>query len=215
MIRVAIFGANGKTGRHIVEQALSKGYEVVAFVYDAELDFDHDNLSQIVGDVTKIDDVRRAIKSSDAVVSALGHSPKTIRRNPTMHQDGIANIVDAMSECGVKRIVSLTGSGVRHEEDRPGFTDRLLNMGLSVVAQKMIDDGRAHADIIKKSQLEWTIVRALKLANGPKTGSYTVSEYVRPRMKAMVKRGDVADFMISNLETDKYLSSMPVVYGER
>ena len=213
-MKIAVFGANGKTGRHVVEQALERGYEVRAFVYDSQIDSEQEELTQIVGDVTKIGDVKRALKDADAVISVLGHSPKTLKRNPNMHQDGIANIITAMNEFSVKRLVSLTGSGVRGAEDRPGLLDRVLNFGLSVVANRMIADGRAHAELIKQSELDWTIVRALKLMNGAQTGSYAVKDFVQPRMKATISRGDVADFMLRNLQEDAYIKKMPVIYKE-
>ncbi|TKX84333.1 NmrA family protein, partial [Halorubrum sp. SS5] len=33
-MRIAVFGASGRTGRPLVEQALDRGHEVVAFVRD-------------------------------------------------------------------------------------------------------------------------------------------------------------------------------------
>lgn len=213
-MNITVFGANGKTGRHVVEQALGQGHEVAAFVYDAELERVDESLTQIVGDVTRLGDVRRAVGGSDAVISVLGHSPKTLKRNPSMHQDGIANIITAMNEFSVKRLISLTGSGVRCAGDRPGLLDRVLNFGLSMVAARMIADGRAHAELIRQSELDWTIVRALKLMNGPKTGLYAVNDSVQPRMKSTVNRADVADFILHNLQEYTYINKMPVIYKE-
>jgi putative NADH-flavin reductase len=35
-MHIAVFGATGRTGRPLLEQALERGHEVVAFVHDAE-----------------------------------------------------------------------------------------------------------------------------------------------------------------------------------
>ena len=211
-MKVAIFGANGKTGRHVVEQALERGHEVAAFVYKNPLTIEHQCLAQYQGDATDFDDVQAALTDCEAVVSVLGHSPQTLRHKPTMHRDSTRNIVTAMEARSIKRLVSLTGTGVRQKGDNPGLIDRALNTGLSLVAERMVADGRAHAQIIQNSQLDWVVVRALKLQNGPKTGRYSASAHTVGGMKTTINRGDVAAFMLDNIETDDYLRQMPVVH---
>ncbi|MDF1514961.1 MAG: NAD(P)H-binding protein [Anaerolineae bacterium] len=61
-MKLSIFGATGRTGQHLVRQALSKGYEVVALVRTpAKLDIQHEDLTVIVGDVTDLASVTKAV----------------------------------------------------------------------------------------------------------------------------------------------------------
>ena len=72
-MKILIFGATGATGKLIVEQALSVGHEVVAFVRNpAKLTHKHPKLTVVRGDVLDAKQVENAIAGQDVVVSALG-----------------------------------------------------------------------------------------------------------------------------------------------
>lgn len=75
-MRLLIFGANGKTGRQLVEQSLAQGHAVTAFVRNpAKLNVTHPNLKIARGDILNYDLVDRAVRGQDAVLSALGVTP--------------------------------------------------------------------------------------------------------------------------------------------
>ena len=50
-MKLTVFGASGRTGRHVVEQALGGGHEVTAFVRSAsKLSLTDDRLTVVEGD---------------------------------------------------------------------------------------------------------------------------------------------------------------------
>ncbi|MDQ3386877.1 MAG: NAD(P)H-binding protein, partial [Actinomycetota bacterium] len=106
-MKIAIFGATGRTGRPMVEQALREGHEVTVSVRDpSKVSVRHDLLRVLKGDVLDAKAVDEAVAGQNAVLSALGHtksSPKDVQTR------GTENIVAAMKKHGVDRIVSLTG----------------------------------------------------------------------------------------------------------
>ena len=74
-MRIAVLGATGKTGQHIVSLALKKGHNVTAVVRSPEkLKQKHDNLSVVRAGIFSEDELTRAFSGHDAVVSALGFS---------------------------------------------------------------------------------------------------------------------------------------------
>lgn len=207
-MRVTIFGATGRTGRPLVEQALARGYEVTAFARDpSRLGTSHERLTVVRGDVTDGSAVERAVSGRDAVVSALGHvkgSPKDVQTR------GTENIVAAMKKHGVRRLVSLTGAGVRAEGDEPKFVDRAITFLLKRLQPAVLEDGVRHAEVIKRSGLEWVIVRGPRLTEGEKKGQYRVG-LVGKNSGTQVSRADLADFMLDQLTDDVHLGGMPVV----
>ena len=71
-MKVVIFGASGRTGRLLVEQALAAGHEVTAFVRDpARLPIRHERLRVAQGDVNDAPAVDAAVAGQHAVLSAL------------------------------------------------------------------------------------------------------------------------------------------------
>lgn len=72
-MKILVFGASGKTGKHVVEQALEAGHSVTAFVRDpTKLPSSHPNLRLIQADVLEAAQVEQAMPGVEAVISALG-----------------------------------------------------------------------------------------------------------------------------------------------
>ena len=207
-MRLVVFGATGRTRRRIVEQALSDGHEVTAFVRDPSgLGVTHERLRVVRGDVMDPAKVEEAVAGRDAVLSALGHTRTSTR---DMQAGGTQNIVAAMKKHGVKRLVSLTGAGVRDPRDRPKLFDRAITALLKVLQREVLEDAERHAEIIKRSGLDWVIVRAPVLTEGERNGEYRVG-YIGNNSGTKISRSDLADFMLRQLTDDAHLSRMPVV----
>ena len=207
-MRVAVFGASGRTGRPLVEQALAAGHEVTAFVRDAaKLGTSHEKLTVVEGDVKDPAKVHEAVAGADAVLSALGHTKSSTKDVQTV---GTANIVAGMQEAGVRRLVSLTGAGVSDPKDEPKFFDKAITTLLKLLQKDVLEDGEKHARVIEKSGLDWVIVRGPMLTEGEKKGEYRVG-YVGKNSGTKISRADVADFMLRQTEDDTYLGQKPMV----
>ena len=208
-MKIAIFGATGKVGRHLVDQALQRGDEVTVFARDASklTTRRHERLEVVQGDVLDPKDVERAVADTHAVLSAIGHtktSPKDVL------SEGIKNIVAAMNKHGVRRLVSLTGAGVRDPKDDPKLVDRAIGSLLKLLQRDLLEDSIRQARVIQESDLEWVIVRAPVLVEGEKKGEYRVG-YVGKESGTRLSRADLADFMLKQTTDDTYLHQSPVV----
>lgn len=207
-MRVVIFGASGRTGLPLVEQALAAGYAVTAFVRDpAKLPIAHQRLRVVQGDVMDPAAVEDAIKGADAVLSVLGHtrgSPDDVQTVATQ------NIVNAMNKNGVRRLISLTGAGVRDPKDQPKLIDKVFGVLLGTLQKSVLQDAERHAQVIQNSALDWIIVRGPRLNQGPYTGTYRVG-YIGKDSGTQVSRADLAEFMLKQVTDDRFLRTMPVV----
>ena len=91
-MRIVVFGASGRTGRHVGEQVLARGHEVTAFVRDASRLDVRKRLQVAQGDARDAAAVDRAITHHDAVISTLAlMSPEP----STEHSHATRTIVDA------------------------------------------------------------------------------------------------------------------------
>lgn len=76
-MRVTVFGASGKIGSLVVDDLLTRGHGVTAYVRDpGKLNISHPNLITVVGELSDADRIRQAVRGADAVISALGPSLK-------------------------------------------------------------------------------------------------------------------------------------------
>lgn len=207
-MKIAVFGATGRTGRLLVEQALDGGYEVTALARDpVKLGRRHEGLRVVRGDVLDPATVEDVVAGSDAVISVVGHvggSPEDLQTRAA------ENIVAAMKKHGVKRLVSLTGAGVRDPGDRPKLVDKVFGLALRVLQKAVLEDAARHAEVIKTSGLDWVIVRGPRLTEGPKKGEYRVG-LVGTNSGTQISRADLAEFLLKQVATDDHLRQMPVV----
>ena len=78
-MKIAVFGAGGRTGILLVFQALKEGHHVTAFARNAnKITIRHEHLRVVEGDVMNEEKVREAVEGCDAVLCTLGAD----RRNP-------------------------------------------------------------------------------------------------------------------------------------
>ncbi len=209
-MNLTIFGASGRTGTPLVAQALAAGHTVTAFVRDpAKLTIQHERLAVVQGDTTDAHAVARAIAGADAVLSALGQTKNSPADVQTV---AMRNIIAAMQQHDVKRLVSLTGGGVRAPQDQPKLFDHVIRFALATLSGKVLRDAIAHAELIQASNLDWVIVRGPVLTTGPFTGAYQVG-WVGMDGKPQVSRADVADFMLKQVTDTAYLRKMPMLGG--
>jgi putative NADH-flavin reductase len=207
-MKLAIFGATGRTGRPLLEQALRDGYEVVALVRNpAKLAIQNPELTVVQGDVTNQVDVDKVVQGSDAVISVIGQSKDSPRDLQTV---AINHIIAAMNKYGVRRLVSLTGAGVDDPHDRPKLANHLIKLALKMMSGHVLRDAENHAEAIKKSNLDWVIVRGPMLNEGPYTGKYRVG-WVGVNTGSRISRADLADFLLKQTTDTTYLRQAPMV----
>ena len=205
--RILVIGATGRTGRHLVTQALERGYAVTAFARDpSQLEVRHPRLTIAQGDVLDAASVEGVMPGHDAVVSALGH-----RRYFSLsrtHADGTRHILEAMRRHRVRRLVCLTSLGLGDSAGRLGMPYNLFVIPL-LLPIYFWDKARQER-LIAKSDVEWIIVRPGSLNNGAKRERVNTGAKVGSYLWTVrVSRANVADFMLNQLTSDTYLRAAP------
>lgn len=207
-MKIVVCGASGRTGAHIVEQALAAGHEVTAFVRTpSKVTIQHPKLRLFQGDVLDAAAVAKAIEGQEAVISAVG---PTRQAAPGVMQAAAEAITAAMKAHGVRRLISTTGAGVRDPADQPKLLDHFIRFMLGLLSPAVLHDSEANVNVIRAADLDWTIVRFPMLTDGPRTGSYRVG-YVGKDSGARLSRADGADFVLRELQKAEYVRQAPVV----
>lgn len=185
--------------------ALAAGHEVRAGVFTKNNLGAHPKLTIVQCDATKEADVKNLITDCDAVVSLIGHVRGS---TPDVQTVAIQKIVAIMKETGPRRLVSLTGTGVRFAGDKIILIDRFLNLGLNLVDPKRLKDGRNHAEVLKNSGLDWTLIRVLKLQN-VKPRAFVLSQH--GPAKLFVGRKEVAQAILEVLAKGSFIKQAPII----
>lgn len=209
MKKIALFGGSGQTGMEFLKIALDNGYQVKALARSPQkFSIKHPNLEVIQGDVLVEQDVTAVVQGCDVVVSLFGHvkgSPEWLQTN------GTKNIVAAMKQEKVEKIISLSGGGLPFpEKDQPKMSDKMIRFIMKIAVPKILNDAIKHHKILENSKLKWIIVRGPRLTNDKKTGNYRVG-WVGVNASTKIARADLADFILKQIDDDQFLYQMPFV----
>lgn len=207
-MRLAVFGASGRTGQELVKQALERGYGVAALARNpAKLDIQDARLRVVKGDVQDPVCVEQVIAGTDAVISVLGPT----HNKPAFEVSrGMEHILGAMQKQGVYRLVISAGAGVGDPQDRPGLFDRLIQALLRRTARYLYEDMRRAVALVRASDRDWTVVRAPMLVDGPGGGRVRVG-YLGQGVGVRLKRADLARVLLDEVESKAHVRQAPVV----
>lgn len=196
-MKIIVFGANGRTGQEVIQQATSNGIEVTAFVRNADnIKVKSDKLSIIVGQATRYEDVKKAMAGHDAVISCVGGPGM---KPATVITDITKNVVDAMNETGVKRIAQVASAGVH------GELKGVMGKIVSFMLKNPLKDHKGAYEKLKEGGVDYTLARPMSLKEGSFTGVYRESEAGIPDGGKSISRADVASFLLKAIQDDKYI----------
>jgi putative NADH-flavin reductase len=219
-MRLAIFGPTGGTGRRLVERAIAEGHEVTAFARNpSKITARHERLRIVVGDAFDPESVLEAVAGSEAVICVLGSRTPSNPLHPRRPGDphgvtsaGSQNIVAAMKEHGLRRLVCQTAWGVGESRQNPGIAGAFfMNVLVPPLLRDEYADKEAQEKIVAESGLDWIIVRPMILTNGPWTNDYRADVDLKPGRRPYISRADVADFLLKQLTDDTFVRKTPAI----
>ncbi len=203
-MKLAVFGANGSTGRLLTRLALDEDHDVVAFTRHPDaFPLEHPRLEVAGGDVHEAGAVAAAIDGRDAVISTLG---VPFAKTPiTVYSEGVANITAGIRAAGIKRIVCVSSSAIGpHPEPLGGFVfERIMQpYVVNKLGKTVYDDMRRMEGMLSDRDLAWTIVRPSGLFEAPAVSAYRVAvDFVPYRFTARI---DLADCLLRQSLDDTY-----------
>ncbi|VWD40372.1 NmrA family protein [Burkholderia contaminans] len=206
---VALFGATGPTGRHIIEEALKQGYTLSVYTRDAKkLASFAGRIEIVVGDLQDQSAIAKCVQGADAVISALGPNGLKVQGDkPVMH--GLSNIIVAMQRAGVRRLIQISTAAYRDPKDSFAFKPHAFALLFKVIARKGYEDIKATGELVANSNLDWTLVRIPNLKDGPADGSVDVGWYGTTKLGMKLSRGNLAKFLVDQVTDRKFVRAAP------
>jgi putative NADH-flavin reductase len=207
-MKLTIFAATGGIGRQALDQAIAAGHAVTVVVRNPK------SLPAAVHTVTADlarpdpDALASAIEGADAVLSGLG--PRS-NSEAGIASRGTLAIVVAMKATGVRRVVVVSAApiGTVASPDRPSppkhdpgdgfFVRHLLSRVPKTLFRQQYADLAVMEDVVRRSGLDWTILRPPRLTDNALTGAYRTAVSQNVRRGLRVSRADVAHLMLDVL----------------
>ncbi len=207
-MNLLIIGASRGIGRQLLEQAWQAGHQVTAFARHPHiLGQPREGLKVMAGDILDPYQVQQAMVGQEAVCLTIGVG--LTWKPVTVFSQGTQNVLAAMAEERVLRLICVTGIGAGDSKGHGGFLyDRLVN---PLLLKTIYEDKDRQEALIKASQADWTIVRPGFLSNGPLTGAYRVITDLQGVTAGKIARADVAHFILAELADNNYLRQTPLL----
>lgn len=176
MKKVIIIGASGSLANVVIETLQKqKDVELTLFARNKNRISNVGNATVIEGDATNYNDVKNAVLGQDIVYVNLAGDLDTMSKN----------IVKAMNETGVKRIIAISSIGIF---DSP--------------MKAVLKPYRALSNNIEKSDLDYTILRPDWFTNANEV-DYKITHKGEPETGTAISRKSIANFvaeMVKNPE---------------
>jgi len=197
-MKIALFGATGHIGRGILDEALTRGHDVVAIVRDpARLALRNDHLKIVTGNVVEPEGWLAAVRGSDAVIASL-----SARRdgNPADIPAQARVLLEQLPNAGVQRLLWVGGAGSL--ETAPGV--RVLDLPNFPTEWRAEASAQSEAlDLFRasKADVAWTYVSpAALIEDGARSGSYRIGGDQLLADANGVSRITVADYAVAVLD---------------
>nr|WP_314166380.1 NAD(P)H-binding protein [uncultured Campylobacter sp.] len=210
-MKIAIIGANGKTGVNLVNEALKQGYDVTAIVRNKE--YKNDAVKVVYKDVFELS--KADLAGFDAVISAF--SAFTDATFPLYKKVAVylANLLSGSST----RLIIVGGAGTLLVDDKgtmamdtPGFPPEY--MGVAGAAAE------SFFELKTKSDVPWTYVSPAGDydADGARTGKYVLGNdhvILNSQNESYISYADLAIAIIDELKNRNFVQKRFTAVGER
>jgi putative NADH-flavin reductase len=198
-MNILIFGGTGKTGKLVVERALTQGHTVTVLVRDP-IKFKIPNVRVITGNATNPSDVLAAMHGQHAVIETIGGT--TPWKSTHLESDAIHAIIHAMQEEGARRLISVSMMGIGDSRAQSPFWYRSLLMPTFLHGSTQDKTNKEAA--ITADHVEYVIVRPPILKDTPATNHVHV---LSPNATGhAITRADLANFLVDQLTTNANLN---------
>lgn len=191
MKKVIVFGATGSLGSYIIDalEALNDT-SITLYVRDkSKLSSRYAKHHVVEGDVMDYQRVVETIRDQDIVYFGLSGNLDALS----------ANVVNAMKETGVKRIIAISSMGIygaswkatlRGGKNSPGF----FNSIMLTLMKPLFPQYRKLAERVEQSGLEYTILRPGRFTYDDEV-NYKVTYKGQPESGRDISRKSIASFV--------------------
>ncbi|WP_149716091.1 NAD(P)-dependent oxidoreductase [Campylobacter concisus] len=210
-MKIAIIGANGKSGTNLVNEALKQGYDVTAIVRNKE--YKNESVKVIYKDIFEL--TKANLAGFDAVISAFAAwSEETF----ALHKKVATHLVNLLEGTSTRLIV-VGGAGTLFVDskgtmvmDTPDFPAAYMGVAKATA--------ESYFELKDRSDLLWTYVSPAGDydANGARTGKYVLGGdnlILNSKNESYISYADLALAITDELKNKKFIQKRFTAVGER
>ncbi len=209
-MKIAILGSTGFVGKVLVQKALDQDHEIKTLVRNPDkLGELKDRLEVNQGDYFNAADLEKTVKGTEAVLSTVG-PPMKNPKYPEKYEQSMQFLVAAMESQGITRLVH-TGGAVHSggEDEHWTLGRRMLRLFLLLFWKPGLKAKRLEWEVLKKSNLDWTLVRPPRIIEGKSKSKLHANEKNLASVQVNVE--NLVDFILEQLTSTQWIKKAPLV----
>jgi putative NADH-flavin reductase len=213
-LKILVYGATGKIGSLVVDEALNRGHVIAAVSRDpAQIKQSHQNLSAAKGDLLDTDSIAGLVVDQDVVIiSVRGIIGKSKSPESALQRIAVEKVVNVLRDLGdsAPRLIHVGGSGSLEVEPGVLYADKLpriflpKNLELEIRGQVLALEYLRTVDDVK-----WSYATPAKnLTNGARTGEFRLGGdqlMENAKGKSRISRADFAIALVDEAENANYV----------
>jgi putative NADH-flavin reductase len=213
-MKIAILGSTGFLGKVLLKKALDKGYQVKTLVRNPEKLGEFKNRVEFIqGNIFNADDIEKTVSETEAVISTVG-PPQRNPGNPELYKKAMEDLVAILEKRNIMRLIHIGGAAhLGGENENWTLGRRFLRFFLNTLSKPILVAKHLEWEVLKKSKLEWTLVRPPRIADGEsKSKKLTADEKNLASLQINVE--DLSIFLLEQITSDTWIRKAPLVSNE-
>jgi putative NADH-flavin reductase len=209
-MKITIFGTTGFVGKVLIKKAIAAGYQIKTLARNPEkLEELKDKIEIIKGSVFESSSVELAIEGAEVVISTIG-PPTGKPCDPTQYEKTMKDIVSIMDKNGIKRYIHIGGAAHKGGENEAwNFGRKFLRLFLTLFGKQILVAKHLEWNVLKSSDLDWTLIRPPRITNEPALGNISIDEKNLKNLKVSV--GDLTDFILHQITSKEWIRKAPLI----
>jgi len=213
-LHILVYGATGKIGTHVVEEALQRGHIVTAVSRDpSRIEKQHENLSAVAGDLLDPQSIELLVEDKDVVIiSVRGIIGDSKDPENALQRIAVQKVVESLRIIGdgAARLIHVGGSGSLEVEPGVLYADKIPRVFLPKSLELEIQGQILALEYLRTvDDVDWSYATPAKnFTNGKRTGEFRIGGDTLmedDRGKSRISRADFAVALIDEAEKAEHV----------
>lgn len=213
-LQILVYGATGKVGTHVVDEALQRGHVVTAVSRDpARIEKQHPNLTAARGDLLDTDSIASLVADKDVVIiSVRGILGKDKRPENALQRVAVEKVVEVLRNKDERaaRVIHVGGAGTLVVEPGVLYADKIPKLFVPKNIEAEIQGQvLALAYLRTVDDVDWSYATPAKnFTNGKRTGEFRIggdAVLEDKRGRSRISRADFAVALIDEAERAEHV----------
>jgi putative NADH-flavin reductase len=213
-LRILVYGATGKVGTHVVDEALARGHIVTAVSRDpSQITRQHENLAAVAGDLLDTTSIQSLVADQDVVITSIrGIIGDDKKPENALQYIAVRNIVGQLRAAGdaAARLIHVGGSGSLEVEPGVLWADKIPKLFLPKSLELEIQGQILTLEFLRTvDDVDWSYATPAKnFTNGERTGEFRIGGdqlMEDERGKSRISRADFAVALIDEAERGDHI----------